>query len=87
VRALAGMAILVGGSFTEIVLVPFVLFGIVAGIVALVLARRARIELNEHPELGGRKLALAGTVIGVLLIIPAGVFVFGAISASWGTRR
>jgi hypothetical protein len=57
-------------------LVPWVVGGIVCGVVALVKSRAARIRFAEEPQLGGRKLALAGAVLGIILVVPVGVFVF-----------
>lgn len=73
VTALAGLAIdIVGGACSSVLVFPIVI-GIAFGIGALVWARRARIDINNHAELAGRKLALAATVIGILLLMPVNV--------------
>lgn len=70
VIALSGLAIdIIGGACSSVLVLPVVM-GIALGIGALVWARRARIDLNNHPELAGRRLALAATVIGILLLMP-----------------
>lgn len=73
IAALSGLAIdIVGGACSSVLVFPIVI-GIALGIGALVWARRARIDINNHPELAGRKLALAATVIGILLLMPINV--------------
>ena len=41
-----------------------------AGVIALVKARRARLEFDADSELTGQKLALAGTLLGMLVNEP-----------------
>jgi hypothetical protein len=79
--AQSGLAIdIIGGACSPILVFP-VAIGIALGIAALVLARRARIDFYNHPTLAGRKLALAATVIGILLIMPLNVLFIALLSS------
>ena len=54
---------------------------IVLGGAALALARTARIRLAADPDLKGKKLALAGAIVGVILVLPSLVFVHAMIGS------
>lgn len=79
--AQSGIAIdIIGGVCSPILVFPIAV-GIIFGIAALVLARRARIDIYNHPTFAGRKLALAATVIGILLIMPINVLFIALLSS------
>jgi hypothetical protein len=50
-------------------IVSIFIFGFIAGLIAIILAVLARKEIDADPSLGGRGLATAGLVLGIVGIV------------------
>jgi hypothetical protein len=50
-------------------IVSLFIFGVIAGVIAVVLAVQARKEIDADPSLGGRGMATAGLVLGIIGIV------------------
>ena len=50
-------------------IVSIFIFGFIAGLIAIILAVLARKEIDADPSLGGRGLATAGLVLGIIGIV------------------
>jgi hypothetical protein len=50
-------------------IVSLFIFGFIAGVIAIILAVQARKEIDTDPNLGGRGLATAGLVLGIVGVV------------------
>jgi Domain of unknown function (DUF4190) len=60
-----------GKAIASLVLgiVSLFLFGVIAGVLAIVLGVQARKEIERDPTVGGRGLAAAGMVLGIIGVV------------------